>query len=198
MGQARRVIINGRAVDPAADAFPTLFGDFQQLPDAVLTSSALRARKAAQPKAPKPARKPKVKGNPLLAVHGPGPEGATCAGCRFLYRKDYRAGEYFKCSLRGDTNGAGTDHRASWPACGKFEQRPMGAESPVVRRSWVRVTCHCGAPIVLRTWRPNVTSYGEHTVVVEDHDGYRLGQGKHTMSVVVNDAGDVVSCEKAW
>ena len=27
---------------------------------------------------------------------------------------------YFKCELRGITNGPGTDHRANWPACGKF------------------------------------------------------------------------------
>ena len=59
--------------------------------------------------------------NPLVRFYGPGPEGATCKGCTHLYAKQY-AGRYLKCDLRGDTNGPGTDHRAGWRACARYEE----------------------------------------------------------------------------
>ncbi|TXK52354.1 hypothetical protein FVR03_01170 [Pontibacter qinzhouensis] len=61
------------------------------------------------------------KGNPLLKSFGKGPEGERCKNCKHIYRKQY-AGTYYKCELRGNTNGPGTDHRVNWPACGKFEK----------------------------------------------------------------------------
>ena len=58
--------------------------------------------------------------NPMVKVHGPGPEGARCKTCIHLLR--YRQGRYMKCELRGDlTHGAATDQRARWSACGKYE-----------------------------------------------------------------------------
>jgi len=30
---------------------------------------------------------------------------------------------YWKCDQRKQTNGAGSDHRRNWPACGKFEAK---------------------------------------------------------------------------
>lgn len=59
--------------------------------------------------------------NPCVVAYGPGPEGATCSGCRHLYAQGGVAGRYLKCELRRNTGGPATDHRARWPACSKFE-----------------------------------------------------------------------------
>jgi hypothetical protein len=58
--------------------------------------------------------------NPLLAVYGPGPDGATCRTCVHLMRLAHHDRTYRKCALRSVTHGAATDHRAGWPACGRF------------------------------------------------------------------------------
>lgn len=60
----------------------------------------------------------KGKINPCLALYGKGPEGKRCKECKLCYQHH---GKYFKCELRGFTRGPGTDHRANWPACGKFQ-----------------------------------------------------------------------------
>ena len=57
--------------------------------------------------------------NPCVAALGLGPEGATCKTCVHLFRKTFGK-TYLKCDLRPNTNGAGTDHRAGWDACGKY------------------------------------------------------------------------------
>jgi hypothetical protein len=62
-------------------------------------------------------------GNPCVHAHGPGPAGKRCKECRLLLR-NVKSRTYFKCELRGVTNGPGTDHRANWPACGRFV--PLG------------------------------------------------------------------------
>jgi hypothetical protein len=59
----------------------------------------------------------KGKINPCLALYGKGPEGKRCKECKLLFRHL----RFFKCELRGFTHGPATDHRANWPACGKFE-----------------------------------------------------------------------------
>jgi hypothetical protein len=59
--------------------------------------------------------------NPCIAAFGKGPEGTRCKKCVHFIRKHY-GGVYFKCALRGDTNGPGTDHRANWPTCGKYQE----------------------------------------------------------------------------
>ena len=62
-----------------------------------------------------------TKGNPLIRTYGPGPIGKTCKNCIHLYRKQMSK-SYLKCDLRPDTNGPGTDHRAKWQSCGKYEE----------------------------------------------------------------------------
>lgn len=61
--------------------------------------------------------------NPMVRAYGKHENPAfRCKDCVYLYYKEY-AHRYYKCSLRGDTNGPGTDHRKFWPACAKFKQR---------------------------------------------------------------------------
>lgn len=64
--------------------------------------------------------------NPMVRTYGVDPAGHKCKACVFFYRKEWRAGKYFKCKFRGNTNGPGTDHRANWPACKKFEETKNG------------------------------------------------------------------------
>lgn len=61
-----------------------------------------------------------LKINPMVRAQGKGPQEYKCKHCKFLFRKTYSK-TYFKCSFRGDTNGPGTDHKANWPTCGKFQ-----------------------------------------------------------------------------
>ena len=70
----------------------------------------------------------RVSANPCVRAYGYGPEGATCATCTRLYGKRYGR-IYYKCALRRDTAGPKSDHRKSWPACGKYEPT-SGAEAP--------------------------------------------------------------------
>lgn len=58
--------------------------------------------------------------NPCVRKFGRGPAGATCRGCARLITKEFHNRTYYKCELRGDTNGKATDHRVSWPACAKY------------------------------------------------------------------------------
>lgn len=60
--------------------------------------------------------------NPCVRLYGKGPDGETCQHCSYLYRKQMSKC-YLKCALRENTSGPGTDHRARWPACSKFEKR---------------------------------------------------------------------------
>lgn len=57
--------------------------------------------------------------NPCVRLHGLAEPEAKCKDCRLFIRKQ-KGKTYFKCALRGDTNGPATDHRANWPACGRF------------------------------------------------------------------------------
>lgn len=59
--------------------------------------------------------------NPMRLKLGAGPDDKRCKHCAHFIRKEY-AKTYFKCAFRGDTNGPGTDHRANWPTCVKFEE----------------------------------------------------------------------------
>jgi hypothetical protein len=62
------------------------------------------------------------KGNPCVRLHGLDPQGRKCSGCALL-ACNHKSRNYYKCRLRGITNGAATDHKFNWPACGKFEER---------------------------------------------------------------------------
>jgi hypothetical protein len=61
--------------------------------------------------------------HPLMGGQ-PFPELGTCGTCR--HRDLYRGGarSWPKCDLRGITHGPGTDCRASWPACSRYEAKP--------------------------------------------------------------------------
>lgn len=61
--------------------------------------------------------------NPCVRAFGLGPQGAICKDCVHLFKHRPGKKHFYKCDLRNCTNGPGTDHRVSWPACGRFEQR---------------------------------------------------------------------------
>jgi len=65
--------------------------------------------------------------NPMIAGHGPGPEGAKCGSCAHHYFKVF-ASKYPKCELRsphlGKYNGASTDHSSRYAACSRYEEDP--------------------------------------------------------------------------
>lgn len=66
-------------------------------------------------------RKISLEPNPCLRLHGADKMARKCKDCRLLMRKEIRSGKvFFKCTLRGNTNGPGTDHRANWTACAQF------------------------------------------------------------------------------
>jgi hypothetical protein len=65
----------------------------------------------------------RLAGNPMIASCGFGPEGAKCGQCAYLTAHPFDK-RYYKCMLRGKpTRGSATDHRVSWPACGRFALR---------------------------------------------------------------------------
>lgn len=59
--------------------------------------------------------------NPMVQAFGYGPEDKRCKHCKHLFHRQF-ASKYYKCGLRQNTNGPGTDHRVNWSACAKFEQ----------------------------------------------------------------------------
>jgi hypothetical protein len=63
--------------------------------------------------------------NPCITLYGNGPEDARCKDCCHLLRLRYHDKTYIKCEMRKITHGAGSDHRAGWLACGKFESEEV-------------------------------------------------------------------------
>lgn len=59
-------------------------------------------------------------GNPCVPYYGQGPEGVTCKKCVHLHATG-RSRRYLKCDLRNYTRGKGSDHKAGWLACAKYE-----------------------------------------------------------------------------
>lgn len=57
----------------------------------------------------------------MWAVHGRAAEGVTCKTCCHCLPFDYHNKRYYKCDQFKITNGAGTDWRIRWPACGKHQ-----------------------------------------------------------------------------
>lgn len=64
--------------------------------------------------------------NPMIRALGAGPDGARCGECVHFLRANIDTARmgYTKCELRGITRGPGTDHRAKWDACARYEARP--------------------------------------------------------------------------
>jgi hypothetical protein len=68
--------------------------------------------------------------NPCIALYGDGPADKRCRDCAQMYARDC-CRRYWKCRLRKETHGPGSDHRRGWPTCGKFVEagddgRPQG------------------------------------------------------------------------
>lgn len=63
--------------------------------------------------------------NPVVKKLGPDPEERICRDCTGLYyhQLSQRDARYYKCELRKETSGAGSDHRVFWKACARFEPR---------------------------------------------------------------------------
>ena len=59
--------------------------------------------------------------NPMVVQFGKGPEEEKCKTCTHLYYRDWGK-RYYKCELRGDTHGPGTDHRVNYHACRMYER----------------------------------------------------------------------------
>ncbi len=80
---------------------------------------------------PEPIRRTGLKAgdpNPAVAVYGAGPKAARCRTCVLFQRHQHGRRAYGKCALRGVSHGPGTDHYASWPACGKYTRREEAHE----------------------------------------------------------------------
>lgn len=107
--------------------YVTLWGDAAPLPpDAVkpVAVQLTRDEKAALARIQASNREKarRAAGNPCVATFGKVPAGRTCETCRHLIVKTFDK-RYWKCELRGNTDGSATDHRVRWPACGRFEER---------------------------------------------------------------------------
>lgn len=63
--------------------------------------------------------------NPCVRTFGLGPDGAKCKTCQRLLGRRF-AKTYYKCALREETRGAGSDHRVNWPACGQYLEARHG------------------------------------------------------------------------
>lgn len=61
----------------------------------------------------------------IPTINGSGPEGRTCGDCAHLRTKTFGRRSYFKCGMRRNTNGPGTDIRKKWPACQAWEQQRL-------------------------------------------------------------------------
>jgi hypothetical protein len=61
----------------------------------------------------------------MHGANGHGQQGVTCKHCKHLYHHL----RFLKCDLNKMTRGPGTDWRAGWPACGKFEMDNPGVKA---------------------------------------------------------------------
>ena len=58
--------------------------------------------------------------NPLILRYGR-TEGKKCKECKHLVSHK-RSRRWYKCLMRGVSNGPGTDHGCTWNACGLYEE----------------------------------------------------------------------------
>ena len=61
--------------------------------------------------------------NPCIALYGAGATGKKCKTCVHCRYPLMYAAKHWKCDLRKLSHGTATDHRVSWPACGRYEER---------------------------------------------------------------------------
>lgn len=67
--------------------------------------------------------KPDKNANPCIAAYGAGLDGQKCEGCVHLRYNPRYPTKFWKCDLRRLTHGKGSDHKGSWPACGRYQKR---------------------------------------------------------------------------
>ena len=103
-----------RVAETAATEFMSLWGEPAKLPPSALPV-------LPQPRAQR-APKPKIVGNPCVALYGAGPALKRCKTCAHLFAHR-QSRTWYKCDLRTFTHGPGSDHRVNWPACAKYEAR---------------------------------------------------------------------------
>lgn len=60
--------------------------------------------------------------NPLVRRYGLGPAGKKCLACDFGFFQSGGSRKFYKCRLRGVSNGQATDHSSRFDACAKFKQ----------------------------------------------------------------------------
>lgn len=65
----------------------------------------------------------------MHGLHGEGPKGKRCGDCEHFFAWGGYAGTYYKCRKAKVTNGAKTDWRVRWPACGAWEDRDSGDDA---------------------------------------------------------------------
>lgn len=59
--------------------------------------------------------------NHCVRAYGIGTAGVKCKSCRLLLRHRPGRKTYFKCELRKFTRGPGSDHRANWQSCSRYQ-----------------------------------------------------------------------------
>ena len=67
--------------------------------------------------------------NICVKLYGLYDKPKKCRDCNKLVREHYHNKTYLKCDLRKHTRGAGSDHRAGWDACSKFESSGVPHET---------------------------------------------------------------------
>lgn len=65
----------------------------------------------------------------MIRANGQGPADTTCKGCRHLIRSGGHSKSFLKCNLTLMTNGAASDWRAKWLACGRYETKETKDDS---------------------------------------------------------------------
>lgn len=62
--------------------------------------------------------------NPMVRKYGLGPTGKKCLTCKLGFFNAGGSRKFYKCRLRGVTNGQATDHSSRFQACIKYEADP--------------------------------------------------------------------------
>jgi hypothetical protein len=59
--------------------------------------------------------------NPMVRKYGLGPKGKKCLDCEYGFFNSGNTKKFYKCKLRGVSNGQATDHSSRFQACSKFK-----------------------------------------------------------------------------
>lgn len=64
--------------------------------------------------------------NPMVRLHGRGPEETKCKACRHMVSVFYSR-RYWKCDRHSLSKSAASDHRLKWNACRLYEEEAADA-----------------------------------------------------------------------